>query len=121
MPITAPSKALPKKPPPTTPDMPEADLGHVGQRCMFEAMIRAFRLESPPLNLLAEIVHEIDLRDERYFYPEIAGINAVLQGWLLLDLSDLDLESRGLALFDSLFATLSTRFQPNDALEGKKK
>jgi hypothetical protein len=95
-------------------DMPEAHFGHSGQLCTFETMIRAFDLDTPALMLMAEIVHTIDLRDERYFHPEITGLEAVLKGSLLLGLSDAELEFRGLALFDSLFATLSTRFQTNE-------
>ena len=52
---------------------------------------------------IAEIVHEIDLRDGRYARPETAGIDAILKGWLLAGLSDVELESRGTALFEGLF------------------
>lgn len=95
-------------------DMNEADFGHSGQLCTFETMLRAFSLAAPGLSLLAEVVHEIDLRDERYFHPEVTGIDAILKGWLLLDLPDAELESRGLALFDSLFAMLSARSQSTE-------
>ncbi len=91
-------------------DMNQADFGHSGPLCTFETMIRAFNLDTPGLSLVAEIVHEIDLRDERYFHPEITGIDIILKGWLQLDLSDIELETRGLTLFDSLFEMLSTRF-----------
>lgn len=90
-------------------DMTAAEFGHAGSLCTFETMVRAFNLTAPGLSTLAEIVHEIDLRDERYIQAEIAGIEAILKGWLGLDLSDADLEARGLALFDGLFETLSSR------------
>ena len=57
----------------------------------------------------AEIVHEIDLRDARYLRPEIAGIDAILRGWTLLDLPDAELESRGITLFIGLFESLANR------------
>ena len=88
-------------------DMSEADFGHTGQLCTFETMIRAFGLESPALSRLAEIVHDIDLRDERYFHPEVTGIEAILRGWLLLDLADAELEARGVALFEGLYMLFS--------------
>ena len=90
-------------------DMSEADFGHTGNLCTFETMIQAFALETPPLARLSEIVHEVDLRDERYFHPEVSGVAAILQGWLHLDLSDNELEMRGLALFEGLFALFSTQ------------
>ncbi len=88
-------------------DMNEGLFRHVGNRCTFEGMGRAFGLDDPALAKMAEIVHEIDLRDGRYTHPEVEGVEAVLQGWLRLDLKDTEIESRGLALFDGLFATFS--------------
>lgn len=84
-------------------DMAKSHFGHVGNFCTFETMITAFRLDDPGLRSIAEIVHEIDLRDGRYARPETAGIDAILKGWLLAGLSDVELESRGTALFEGLF------------------
>ncbi len=84
-------------------DMKDAEFGHSGNLCSFETMIRAFNLESAGLSAMAEIVHEIDLRDARYLRPEIAGIDAILNGWALLELPDAELEARGIALFSGLF------------------
>jgi hypothetical protein len=70
-------------------------------------MLRTFELDDTALYQMAEIVHEIDLRDGRYQRPETAGIDAALRGWLLAGLPDNELESHGLALFDGLFAALS--------------
>jgi hypothetical protein len=80
-------------------DMDEADFSHVGHLCTFETMARAFMLEDPALQHRAEIIHEIDLADGRYPHVEPAGIDAILQGWLLMDLTDAELESRGYNLF----------------------
>jgi hypothetical protein len=88
-------------------DMNESHFGHIGNLCTFETMLRAFELSEVGLLLLAEIVHEIDLRDGRYPRPEVAGVDAILKGWLLADVADQELEARGLALFDGLLATLS--------------
>lgn len=86
----------------------EAGFSHSGNLCTFETMIRAFGLNVPGLSLLAEIVHEIDLQDERYFHPEIAGVETILKGWLQLDLPDAELEKRGIALYEGLISVLST-------------
>ena len=81
--------------------------GHLGNLCTFEVMVRAFALADVALAPLAEIVHAIDLRDERYVRSETAGIEAVLDGWLLAIPDDATLEAHGIALFDGLFATLA--------------
>lgn len=93
-------------------DMSRAEFAHMGNLCTFETMIRAFGIEAVGLSTLAEIVHDIDLRDEKYFHPEIAGIDALLKGWLLLDLSDTELETRGVALFESLLESLAAQSRP---------
>ncbi|HYN87569.1 MAG TPA: chromate resistance protein ChrB domain-containing protein [Ardenticatenaceae bacterium] len=87
-------------------DMSGAQFGHTGNLCTFETMLRAFGLNEPALVVMAEIVHEIDLRDGRSVRPEIAGIDLVLNGWLLAGLADADLEGHGMALFEGLYTAL---------------
>jgi hypothetical protein len=97
----------PSQPNDVTFDMQDAEFGHTGNLCTFETMLRAFNLDEPALGVLAQIVHEIDLRDGLYARPETAGIDSVLAGWLAADLPDLDLETHGIALFDGIHAALS--------------
>jgi hypothetical protein len=84
-------------------DMDDAEFSHQGNLCTFEVMLQAFQLDEAALPLLAEIVHEIDLRDGRYQRPETAGIDAVLRGWLLARLPDREMEVRGITLFEGLY------------------
>lgn len=88
-------------------DIDNGAFTHQGNLCTFEVMIRAFGLDEAALYLMAEIVHEIDLRDGRYQRPETAGIDTTLRGWLLANLPDHELEMHGLALFSGLYAALS--------------
>ena len=97
------------KPDEVTFDMRGAEFGHKGDRCTFETMLSAFNLKEPALHVVAEIVHDIDLRDGRYARPEAEGIDLILKGWLLAGLSDSELESRGIALFDGLYTAFSRR------------
>lgn len=90
-------------------DMREGTFGHRGNLCTFETMIAAFGLEDPSLRLMGEIVHEIDLRDGRYVHSETAVIDAVLKGWLLMGLSDQELEAHGVALFEGLYTAFAQR------------
>jgi hypothetical protein len=68
-------------------------------------MVRAFGLDDPGVQGIAEIVHEIDLRDGRYVRQEVPGIDAVLRGWK--GLTDVERESHGVALFEGLYDALS--------------
>lgn len=88
-------------------DMKEGGtFGHVGKFCTFETLLTAFDLHDAALWKMAEIIHEIDLRDGFYTHPEIISIDLVLKGWLLTGLSDQDLELHGIALFEGLFQAL---------------
>ena len=89
-------------------DMPKAHFGHLGNHCTFETMLQSFGLDEPALRTMAEIVHEIDLRDGQYSQPQVEGIDAVLSGWLKANLSDAELESHGVALFEGLYQTLAS-------------
>jgi hypothetical protein len=88
-------------------DMNRGEFGHRGSLCTFETMKVAFGLESPEMEPIAEIVHEIDLHDDRYAWPETAGIERLLNGWALAGFSDDELESRGISLFEGLYAAFS--------------
>jgi hypothetical protein len=82
------------------------EFGHRGNLCTFETMLRAFALKEPALRAIAEIVHEVDLRDARYMRPEVPGVEAVLNGWLKAGLSDQELEAHGAILFEGLYVAL---------------
>ena len=87
-------------------DMDEGQFGHRGNLCTFETMRLAFGLDDAGLRAIAEIVHEIDLRDGRYARPEISGIDTILAGWSQSDMSDAELESQGIALFEGVYASI---------------
>jgi hypothetical protein len=92
-------------------DMEHGRFGHRGNLCSFETMRLVFGLDDPGLRSLAELVHEIDLCDGLYALPETAGVDAILTGWLASSLTDTELESRGIALFEGLYVNLFK--QPN--------
>jgi hypothetical protein len=90
-------------------DIEDGTFTHTGSLCTFETMVRTFGLDNPALQIAAEIVHTIDLRDAQYAHPEIVGIETVLDGWLQLDVSDDEREQWGQALFEGLYRSLSHR------------
>jgi len=108
-------------------DMRQGTFEHRGNLCTFETMVAAFGLDDQSLRTMGEIIHEIDLRDDRYRHPETAGVDAVLKGWLLAGLSDRELESHGVALFEGLYSALARRGRrsgrgstPTRASEGER-
>jgi hypothetical protein len=91
-------------------DMSHGPFSHHGNLCTFEIMMRMFGLDEAAMAAMAQIVHEIDLRDGRYIRPEVPGIDAVLRGWS--SRSDAERELHGIALFDGLYAALSRTASP---------
>ena len=85
-----------------------AAFGHQGEDCTFETFIKKCGLRDRRLAALAEIVHEADLRDQKFRREEARGVDLAIRGLLATSKDDHDVLDRGLALFDSLYAGLST-------------
>jgi hypothetical protein len=83
-------------------DMRGVDLGHHGQDCTFETILRRYDLTDPVLWKLAAIVHEADLDDERYDAPEAPGLDVVLRGLSMICDDDRVLELTE-PIFDGLY------------------
>ena len=83
-------------------DMRGVDLGHHGQDCTFETILRRYDLTDPVLWKLAAIVHEADLDDERYDAPEAPGLDVMLRGLSMICDDARVLEVTG-PLFDGLY------------------
>jgi hypothetical protein len=84
-------------------DMRGVELGHHGGDCSFETFLRHYELDDPALWRIAAIVHEADLRDERYDAPEASGLDVVVHG-LSLRHGDAELLALTASLFDGLYA-----------------
>jgi len=69
-------------------DMFEAEFSHVGEHCTFEVLCDRFALQEPGLRALAEVVHDIDLKDGKYARPEAPGVAAQIAGIALLERDD---------------------------------
>jgi hypothetical protein len=61
-------------------DMFEAEFTHEGELCTFEVLLRRFGLKDPALRPIAEIVHDIDLKDARFARPEALGLDRLIAG-----------------------------------------
>ena len=91
-------------------DMFGAEFTHHGEDCTFETLIKQFGLNGDPsLVELAEIVHDIDLKDNKYNRLETAGLDAVVRGFAELLKDDRKLLRQSNAMFDGLYAMLSNR------------
>ena len=85
-------------------DMFEAEFTHEGDRCTFEVLLDRFALHNQALRHIAEIVHDVDLKDAKFGRVEAPGLSRLLAGMVLAHRDDDTRLSRGCAMFDDLLA-----------------
>ena len=71
-------------------------------------LLDQFRLDQPALRRIAEIVHDIDLKDRRYDSPETPTIAALVEGVRQAHGDDGEALERGMQIFDALFRSFET-------------
>lgn len=88
-------------------DMFGAEFTHHGEDCTFETMIKRFGLRHiKGLRELGEIVHDIDLKDDRFHRLEAAGLKMMIDGLCENIPDDRKRLQQAGAIFDGLFAVL---------------
>jgi hypothetical protein len=90
-------------------DMYEAEYTHDGDRCSFEVLLERLGVDDAALRPIAEIVHDIDLRDEKFGREETAGVRSGITGICVANRDDLARIAAGSTLFDALYAYFSLR------------
>jgi len=84
-------------------DMFEAEFTHEGDRCSFEVMLERFGLNDPALAAIAEMVHDIDLKDAKYDREETSGLSHLVLGLCMSERDDELRVAHGGAFFDSFY------------------
>jgi CRISPR/Cas system-associated endoribonuclease Cas2 len=101
-------------------DMFGADFTHHGEDCTFETMLKQFGLgENRGLREIAEIVHDIDLKDDKFHRLEAAGLNAIIDGLSKVLRDDRKLLQQTGIVFDGLYALLSKEPEKKTAVKGR--
>ena len=81
-------------------EMFNAEFTHVGNMCSFEVLLERIGLNDPALRAVAEIVHDIDLKDRKFGREQAPGIAHVIAGICTSQKNDPARIERGSALFD---------------------
>ena len=84
-------------------DMAAAEHTHRDGRCTFEGLIQGFRLRDSALAPIAEIVHDLDLDDDKYRRSEAAGVGRMIAGLAVAHKDDETRLVHGATLFDTLY------------------
>ena len=84
-------------------DVPNVELGHHGDECSFDAIIRRYDLADPALAQLALIVRGADT-DAKELAPESRGLEAIAEGFRLAYQDDQEQLAAELPVYDALYA-----------------
>jgi len=84
-------------------DMFEAEFTHEGDNCTFEVLLTRAGLSDPALAAIAEIVHDIDLKDGKFGREEASGIARLVDGIAAMTEDDGRRIERGSAMLDDLY------------------
>lgn len=92
-------------------DTYDGEFTHEGDRCTFEVLIRRFALDDPALTQIAEIIHDLDLKDGKFGRDEAAGISRLVAGIVAAEPDDERRIAAGGAILESLYRS----FRPDSA------
>src|SRR6266498_2393183 len=87
-------------------DVKGVELGHHGQECSFEAILKKYKLtDNAALVLLGKIVNGADTDNTLWNQPEGAGLNAIAEGFRYLGFKDdHEVNAAERIVYDALYA-----------------
>jgi hypothetical protein len=88
-------------------DLPGGDFSHQQDLCTFEVLLEGFSLRGKVLRKMAEVVHDLDLKDGKFANPQASGVESILLGIRKTATDDREALAEGIKVFERLFAALS--------------
>ena len=102
-------------------DMFGAEFTHQGEDCTFETLLKRFGLaDIAGLRELAQIVHDIDLKDDKFNRLEAVGLNAIINGMSESLHDDRKLLQQSGAIFDGLFTLFGKQVDNKKSRRAKR-
>jgi hypothetical protein len=90
-------------------DMFDAEFTHVGDRCTFEVLIERMDLREPALVALGEIIHDLDLHDDKFGREETAGVRSTIDGICTVARDDEQRIAAATPMLEGLYSHFSLR------------
>ncbi len=87
-------------------DMLEVEFTHHGDDCTFETLLKRFGIADNGGRIIAEMIHDADLEDDKFHRIECVGLQRMFIGWAKLGLADHEILERGFACFDAMHASV---------------
>jgi hypothetical protein len=102
-------------------DVADGDFTHEGEDCSFETIVKKFGLAGDTaLNQIAEIIHDIDLKDGKFKRLEATGVNAVIRGLSEIYPNDNERMKECFRVFDGLYELFRSRLESSAAANAEK-
>ncbi len=84
-------------------DLQGGEFTHHGELCTFEVLVRSFGIKDKAVRKIAEIVHDLDVKDDRYGNSAGSGIEEILTGIRKTVKEDADMLEKGMAVFEMIY------------------
>jgi hypothetical protein len=88
-------------------DVRGGEFSHAGDLCTFEVLLKSFGLKDKGLKKIAEIVHDLDIKDDKYNSAEAKGLEDILIGIRKTAKDDADALEKGMAVLEMLYVSKS--------------
>jgi hypothetical protein len=90
-------------------DMFEGEFSHEGGLCTFEVILQHSGLKDAGLDAIAQVIHDIDLKEDKHQRPETRGIATMIDGIAALYKDDERRIEAGSQLLDATYAALKAK------------
>jgi hypothetical protein len=90
-------------------DMFEAEFTHEGDKCTFQVLLERAGLHDSALRAIGEIIHDIDLKEDKFGRTEVAGIRTLIDGIRVSTKDDAARITRGTEVFNDLYEVFRKR------------
>ncbi|MBI5847283.1 MAG: chromate resistance protein [Nitrospirae bacterium] len=86
-------------------DIRGGEFTHSEDMCTFEVLMKSFGLRDKTLKKMAEIIHDLDMKDDKFNAIEAKGIENILEGIRRTADNDQDALEKGMTVFEMLYAS----------------
>ena len=98
-------------------DMYDVGFRHEGERCTFEVLAWRFGIHDLTVRRIGEIVHDVDLKDDRFRAPQAPTVAMLVEGLRASVADDAELLQAGISLFEALYQGLQPTARVTRRLE----
>jgi len=84
-------------------DIQGGEFTHHGELCTFEVLVRSFGIKDRAVRKIAELVHDLDLKDDKYGHAAGSGLEEVLTGIRKTTKDDAEMLEKGMSVFEMLY------------------